>query len=151
MLERLRRWVREVPRLAIGGCDVRPYRPGTHWAPSPGPWTRKIFEVFTLSSPLCRFSKAALRVFAWLREPKSPLSGGQFSTFNHRVHPGSAADHPNTMMVAANRNGAAQENSVAAHLSQWKSKRNQPAINRFVPGERIFLEPTRACDEQLFA
>ena len=55
------------------------------------------------------------------------------------------------MMVAANRNGAAQENLVAAHLSQWKPKRNQASINRFVPGETIFLEPTRAGDEQLFA
>jgi hypothetical protein len=55
------------------------------------------------------------------------------------------------MMVAANGNGAAQKNYVAAHLSQRKLKWNQLAINRFVPGEMIFLEPTRAGGEQLFA
>ena len=55
------------------------------------------------------------------------------------------------MMVAANGNGAVQKNYVAAHLSQRKPKRNQPAINRFVPGEIIFLEPTCAGGEQLFA
>ena len=55
------------------------------------------------------------------------------------------------MMVAANGNGAVQKNYVAAHLSQRKPKRNQPAINRLVPGEIIFLEPTCAGGEQLFA
>ena len=47
-------------------------------------------------------------------------------------------------------NAAPQKKSVPLHLSQWKAKRNQQAIERFMPGAMIFLGPTHAGDAWLF-
>jgi len=46
--------------------------------------------------------------------------------------------------MSANNRGSAQENLELRHLSQWKPTRNQQAIERYMPGAWIFLEPTFA-------